>query len=176
MAFSTDQSVLNFCSTVTRLQCRIRKSKSRLCRSTLPRPLHESSFSVNVKDVYKTSHNRCSVESRTVLAGGGGWHDSSIAIHKADYVSNMAQLLFSRRSDFSTENWDTRFSRQDVPQNGPYTAIFCHSDIRHHLLFWDNEIISMCECVCVCVCVCVCDCSYDRSFSWHDICCRYSSW
>jgi len=50
---SPDQSVLNFCSTATRLQRR--RSKSRLLRSTLPRPVYESSFLAS-EEIYLTSH------------------------------------------------------------------------------------------------------------------------
>jgi len=57
-AFSQDQSAikcLKFCSTATRLH--YRRRKSRLRRSTLPRPVCESSFWPS-KEVDETSHNR----------------------------------------------------------------------------------------------------------------------
>jgi len=56
-AFSPDQSVLKlpkFCSTATRLQRRRRKS--RLLRSTVPRPVCESSFWTS-KELYETSQS-----------------------------------------------------------------------------------------------------------------------
>jgi len=55
-AFSPDQSfkLLEFCSTATRMQRRRRKP--RLRRSTLPRPVYESSF-WTAKGVYEASHN-----------------------------------------------------------------------------------------------------------------------
>jgi len=49
---SPDQSVLNFCSAATRLQHL--RPKSRLRRSTLPRPVYESSFWTS-KEAYETS-------------------------------------------------------------------------------------------------------------------------
>ena len=53
-AFSPDQSIklLEFCSTATRMQRRRRKP--RLRRSTLPRPVYESSFWTS-KEAYETS-------------------------------------------------------------------------------------------------------------------------
>ena len=61
-AFSPDQSVLNFRLTATRSQHR--RPKSRLRRSTLPRPVYESSYWTS-KDVYETSHDR--LYPRTLL-------------------------------------------------------------------------------------------------------------
>jgi len=53
-AFLPDQSVLNFCSTATRSQCRRCR---RLRRSTPTRSVYESSFWAS-KAVYETSHNQ----------------------------------------------------------------------------------------------------------------------
>ena len=60
-AFSPDQ-LPKFWLTATRLQCCIRKS--RLRRSTLPRPVYESSFRTP-KKVYETSRNRLEEQTDT---------------------------------------------------------------------------------------------------------------
>jgi len=57
-AFSSDQSMLSFRSSAQVLHgCSAVDVKSRLRRSTLPRPVHESSFCTS-EEMYETSHYR----------------------------------------------------------------------------------------------------------------------
>ena len=69
-AFSPDQFVLNVCSAATRLQRR--RHKSRLRRSTLPRPVYKSSFWAS-KEEYETSRDRAAMVRSVAERRGVGW-------------------------------------------------------------------------------------------------------
>jgi len=108
-AFSPDQSVLNLCSTATRFQRR--RPKSRLRRSTLPRPVYESSFWTS-KEVYQTSLNRvCTSNTRDIQRYSWRWPlflYSSVAASSCQVLERHTYVVCINRNIYNAHRVEQR--------------------------------------------------------------------